>query len=164
MDRVAWQATVHGCFNFPVSLVRKPEIFPQALISPYTSQPQAKSFLPRLTAPLLHFLTRLSALKGQWFQAIPLVAQWKRICLPTRRHRSCGFEPWVRKIPWRRKWQHTPVFLSGKSNGQRRLVGYGPWGLKESGTTECTQVLQLYFFVRSHMVRSPSILPEAQVP
>ena len=37
-----------------------------------------------------------------------------------------GFYPWVRKIPWRRKWQPTPVFLPGKSHGQRRLTGYSP--------------------------------------
>ena len=38
----------------------------------------------------------------------------------------CGFHPWVRKIPWRRTWQHTPVFLPGESHGQRSLVGYRP--------------------------------------
>ena len=41
-----------------------------------------------------------------------------------RRHRRCGFKPWVRKIPWRRKWQPTPVVLPGKSHGQRSLVGH----------------------------------------
>ena len=46
-----------------------------------------------------------------------------------------GFDPWVRKIPWRRKWQPTPVFLPGKSHGQRSLAGYGPWGHKESDMT-----------------------------
>ena len=35
-----------------------------------------------------------------------------------RGHERCGFDPWVRNFPWRRKWQHTPVFLSGKSHGQ----------------------------------------------
>ena len=40
------------------------------------------------------------------------------------------FNPWVRKIPWRRKWQPTPVFLPGKSHGQRSLAGYSPWGCK----------------------------------
>ena len=40
--------------------------------------------------------------------------------------------PWVRKISWRRKWQPTPVFLPGKSHGWRNLVGYSPWGHKES--------------------------------
>ena len=50
-----------------------------------------------------------------------------------RRH---GFDPWVRKIPWRRKWQPTPAFLPGKSHGQRSLVGYSPWGCKRVGMTE----------------------------
>ena len=52
---------------------------------------------------------------------------------------QCGrlrFDPWVGKTPWRREWQPTPVFLSGKSHGQRSLVGYSPWGRKESGMTE----------------------------
>ena len=39
-----------------------------------------------------------------------------------------GFDSWVRKIPQRRKWQPTPVFLRGKSYGQRTLAGYSPWG------------------------------------
>ena len=46
------------------------------------------------------------------------------------------FDPWVRKIPWRRARQPTPVFLPQKSHGQGSLVGYGPWGRKESDTTE----------------------------
>ena len=51
-----------------------------------------------------------------------------------RRRRRCGFSPWVRKSPWRRKWQPTPVFVSGKFHGQRSLAGYSPWGFKESDT------------------------------
>ena len=51
-----------------------------------------------------------------------------------------GFRPWVGKITWRRKWQTTPELLPGKSHGQRSLVGYSPWGRKESDTTE-----QLHF-------------------
>ena len=47
-----------------------------------------------------------------------------------------GFNPWVRKIPWRRKWRLTPAPLPGKSHGRRTLVGYSPWGHKESDTTE----------------------------
>ena len=47
-----------------------------------------------------------------------------------------GFNPWVGKIPWRRKWQSTPVLLPGKSHGQRSLVGYSPQGRKELDTTE----------------------------
>ena len=48
----------------------------------------------------------------------------------------CGFDPWVGKIPWRRKWQYTPVFLPEKFHGQRSLAVYSLWGLKESDTTE----------------------------
>ena len=55
-----------------------------------------------------------------------------------RRHKRLGFDPWVRKIPWRRASQPTPVFLPGESHGQRSLVGYSPWGRKEFDTTEVT--------------------------
>ena len=51
---------------------------------------------------------------------------------------DCGFDPWVRKISWKRAWQSTPVFLPGESQGQRTLVGYSPWGRTESDTTEAT--------------------------
>ena len=61
----------------------------------------------------------------------------KSICLQCRRPE---FNPWVGKIPWRRKWQPTPVFLPGKSHGWWSLVGYCPWGRKEPDTTE-----QLHF-------------------
>ena len=50
--------------------------------------------------------------------------------------RRPGFDPWVGKIPWRRKWQPTPVFLPGESHGRRSLVGYSPRGHKESDMTE----------------------------
>ena len=46
----------------------------------------------------------------------------------------CGFDPWVGKIPWRRKWQPTPVSLPGKFHRQRSLVEYSPWGHRESDT------------------------------
>ena len=45
-----------------------------------------------------------------------------------------SFNPRVGKIPWRRKWQPTPVSLPGKSRGQRGMAGYSPWGLKELDT------------------------------
>ena len=48
------------------------------------------------------------------------------------------FSPWVGKIPWRRAWQPIPVFLPEESHGQRSLVGYSPWGCKESDMTEVT--------------------------
>ena len=57
-------------------------------------------------------------------------------CRKSKRH---GFNPWVRKIPWRRKWQPTPVFLPGESHGQRSLADYSPWDHKESDTAKHTQ-------------------------
>ena len=48
------------------------------------------------------------------------------------------FNPWVGKIPWRRAWQPTPVFLPGESQEQRSLVGYNPWGRKELDMMEAT--------------------------
>ena len=56
-----------------------------------------------------------------------------------RRCKRCGFDPWVRKIPWSRKWQPTLIFLPGKFYGQRSLVGYSPWGRKESDTAAKSQ-------------------------
>ena len=56
-----------------------------------------------------------------------------KICLQCR---SPGFDPWVGKNPWRRKWQPTAVFLPGEFYGQRSLAGYSPWGHKELDTTE----------------------------
>ena len=55
------------------------------------------------------------------------------------RYRSCGFNPWVEKIPWKEAWQPTPVLLPGESHRQRSLAGYRPWGSKESDTTEATE-------------------------
>ena len=50
--------------------------------------------------------------------------------------RDSGLIPWVRKISWSTRWQPIPVFLPGKFHGQRILVGYSPWGCKESDMTE----------------------------
>ena len=52
------------------------------------------------------------------------------------RHRGCGLDPWVRKIPWRRAWQLTLVFLPGESLGERSLAGYSPWAAKNRDTAE----------------------------
>ena len=53
-----------------------------------------------------------------------------------RRYERHRFNPWVGKIPWKKKWQPTPVFLPGKCHGQRYLVDSCPWGHKELDTTE----------------------------
>ena len=53
-------------------------------------------------------------------------AMVKNLLAKCRRQIRCGFDPWVRKIPWMRAWQPTPVFLPGESHRQRNLVAYSP--------------------------------------
>ena len=61
------------------------------------------------------------------------------------------FDPWVVKIPWRRKWQPIPVFSPGESHGQRSLEGYSPQGRKESNMTERLHFTSLQaFFLCTH--------------
>ena len=72
--------------------------------------------------------------------------KWRSGKEPSCQCRICGLDPWSRKISWRRKWQSTPVFLPGKSNGQRSLAGYSPWGHKELDTTEHTRA-----YTHTHM-------------
>ena len=66
-------------------------------------------------------------------EGLPGVSDSKSICLQCGRP---GFDPWVGKVPWRRKWQSTPVLLPGKAHGWRNLVGYSPWGCKDYDMTE----------------------------
>ena len=65
-------------------------------------------------------------------------------------------------MPWRRKWQPTPVFLPGKSHEQRSLVGYSPWGHKESDMTERLSTAQAFpgqpRSPRSSQTRGPDVL------
>ena len=72
-----------------------------------------------------------------WGNSCPLFSctvDWRKYSLWNQKRPR--FNPWVRKLPWRGKWQPTPVFLLAKSHGQRSLAGYRPWGCKESDTTE----------------------------
>ena len=75
-------------------------------------------------------------MRYSWLTGLLRWCSGKKSVWQFRRHKRHGFNPWVRKIPWRRKWQPTPVFLPGKSHGQRSLVGYSPWGQSESNMTE----------------------------
>ena len=82
----------------------------------------------------------------EWFLRIywgseKMLPRWrssKEFACQCRRHRRCGFSPWVGNIPWNRKCQSISVFLPGQFHWQRGLAGYSPWGRKESDMTECT--------------------------
>ena len=62
-----------------------------------------------------------------------------------------GFNPWAGKIPWRRKWQSTPVLLPGKSHGQRSLVGYSPWGCRVrcDWVTSCSWIISNFLLLQN---------------
>ena len=97
-----------------------------------------------LTVDLDEWLSLLAPLCRWTWSSSFLPASKLRLRLPwwlSDKESSCqyrrhGFDPWVGKIPWRRAWQPTPVFLPGESHGQRSPVGYSPRGHKESDTTK----------------------------
>ena len=62
------------------------------------------------------------------FTHFTLCSSGKEPSCQSRGCKRCEFDPWARKMPWRRAWQLTPVFLPGESHGQRSLTSYGPWG------------------------------------
>ena len=69
----------------------------------------------------------------------------KELACQGRNRRRCRFYPWVRKLPWSRKWQPIPVFFPGKFHGQRSLVGYSSWTWKGLDTNEHTAHTHKYF-------------------
>ena len=80
-------------------------------------------------------------------------------CRRLKRHR---FHPWVRKIPWSRKWRPTPVFLPGESHGQRSLAGYSEKDCKQSDTAQCTHTPNKRVRGRSRQKRSNHLMLSLQ--
>ena len=76
--------------------------------------------------------------RARMWKSFPGGASGEEPSCQYRRCKKCGFDPWVGKIPWRREWLPTPVFLPGEFPGQRNLAVYCPWGCKELDTTEGT--------------------------
>ena len=106
---------------------------------------------PATARPILHLRPRMQAPPGQ--SENPVHHQSPVLPVSTGQRASLlaqtvnnlpalwrpGFKPWVRKIPWRREWLPTPVFLPRETHGQRSLTGYSPCGHKELDTTERLQ-------------------------
>ena len=82
-------------------------------------------------SPVIEFI---EFVKGSWE-----IYPGKESLCQFRRCKRRGFDPWVGKISWSRKWQPTVVFLPVKFHGQRNLVGYSPRGCKESDMTDIAQ-------------------------
>ena len=93
--------------------------------------------IPRVLNPLQFWVK----LPSRWLSAKEFACQCKRVM----------FNPWFEKIPWRRKWQSTLVFLPGKSHGQRSLAGYNSWGYKE---VEITEGLSTHTHAHTHSISS----------
>ena len=108
MDWGAWRATVHG-----VARVRHNDLETQIRVYYLESQCKVKYELWRESWVHMIFYKSPQCL---W---LPMWFSDKESTCQGRRHRRRGFNPWVGKILWRRKWQLTPVFLPGKSHGQR---------------------------------------------
>ena len=105
--------------------------------------------VPSTSYKLNHWLISLSIL---FSRELPWWLNGKESTCQCRRWE---FDPWIGRIPWRGKWQPTPVFLPGKSHGQRSLAGYSPWGRKEPDTTQQlnspTRVIHVVAVVRTSL-------------
>ena len=101
------------------------------------------SFIPAFLLPsrsfTFFFLFLTSIKKKKNVEGLPWWLSGKKSTCQCRRHR---FDPWVGKIPWRRKWQPTPVSLTRKCNGQRSLAGCSPWSYKRVGLDLVTKQQQ----------------------
>ena len=71
-------------------------------------------------------------------RASQVVLVVKNLPASVGKRKRCKFDPWVRKIPWKRAWQSTPVVLLGESHGQSSLVSHDPVGHMELNMTEVT--------------------------
>ena len=93
--------------------------------------------------------TRLRQLSMHTHVYIYMVPGWLTGKEPTcqcKTRNGCEFNPCVRKIPWRMKWQPTPLFLPGEAHGQRSLVSYSLWGCKRVGHDLANKCQQQYIY------------------
>ena len=89
------------------------------------------------------------------FWGLPGGTSGKESTCQSRRCKRCRFDPWVGKIPWRRKWLPTPVFLPGESHAQKSLVGHSLWGCKELDMTE--RLIHTHPNTHPHIIREKLI-------
>ena len=131
MDRGAWWATFHGVAKS------------QTQLSEHTQWSMPVSFYfvcvcVCVWLQYIHGTVYMLTLLSIYIIASQVVLVVQNLPANAGDKIDVGFDPWVEKIPWRRKWQPAPVFLPGEFHGQRNLVGYSPWGCKESDMTEVT--------------------------
>ena len=113
--------TVHGILQATILEWFAISFSKEGVLTMSRCQEWLKGMRTQNTIPMLNSWGHLYNIR------LPQLLSGKESTCQCRRHR---FKPWVGKIPWRRKWQATPVFLPGKSRGQRSLASYSPWGHK----------------------------------
>ena len=111
MDRGAWRAAIHG--------VKKS----------WTRLSDWSDTVGLCSLFILNIAVCACPGLPTWLSGKVPACQW-------RRHRRCGFDSWVGKSHWRRKWHPTPVFLPGQSHARKNLAEYNPWGHKELNMAE----------------------------
>ena len=108
---------------------------------------------------------------NKWHYFCPLEVTWRSwkivdVCTTpvTARDMRHRFDPWVRKIPWRRAWQSSPVFLPGESLGQRSLMGYSPWDCKELDMTKVAEYAHMWTVAHQAPLSKKRILEWVAMP
>ena len=125
MDREAWRAAVHGVPKSRIRLSNWTELNLWGYNLALTHLQSPITF----SGQLLELYTNLHYFGCQYGpMGLPWWLSGKESAF---QYRKCRFDPWVSKIPWRRKWQPTLVFSPGKSHGQKSLEGYSLWDCKE---------------------------------
>ena len=152
LDLLAVQGTLTSLFKHhtsKASILRRSAFFTVQLSHPYMTTGKTIAltrwtFVGKVTSLpfnmlsrlVITFLPRSKRLLISWLQspsAVILEPKMSFPCSSVGKESACrrpGFDSWLGKIPWRRKWQPTPVFLLQESHGQRSLAGYSPWGHK----------------------------------
>ena len=119
-------------------------------LSPWLCYELKKGELKSFMTTVFVFLLIISLTFPLWmlslYYLVSIIHNWLPMSLSgkefTCQCKRCKFNSWVGKIPRGRKWQPTPVFLPGELHGQRRLVGYSPWGHKRVGHDLVTKLQQ----------------------
>ena len=123
LKAIYWKSSISPQFIPHFSILLPAPVSARLLIS------SSKIFLLKRTSSYKHCG---ETIKGMSSKGLPWRLSGQESSCSSGR---CMFYPWVREIPWRRKWKPTPVFLPGEPHGQRSLVGYSPWGHKGSDMT-----------------------------
>ena len=137
-----------------------PQSFPASgSFSISSTNPHSICFLATSDLSLLVCPCALWSSYTALFKGFPVGASGKESAFQwCRRH---GFNLWIGKISWRRKWKPSPVFLPRESHGKRSLAGYSPWGCKKLDTTECLsthppQTFQAPIFLKAFTFSVPT--------